>query len=399
MKKRLLSALLVLCVVIQLCGIVQAAPVTFSDVGPSHWAHSYISRAATEGLVNGTGDGTFQPERNVTYSEWFTMLTRLFYQAELENYTGSTTYWWEPYISVAAKHDLVRGTAFQVPTTTAAYNADVGAAETVMNRYQMAATMYYLLQDTERKSGTELLNGAVTAQAEAALKDFSGMERVNQWAVSVTFGRGFILGTDKGIFDGTMSMSRAQAATVLCRLSDYRTGGSPPPPTPTPTPTPSPTPTPPMSGTLANGRAITDENILEILAELEKEYPDGTPWGEDKYYASPKLGYGGGCIAWAYMVSDRIFGEDTAYQTHTNIDNIRIGDVVWIRSKDNPANQHYFVVASNIETVVVPNVGSYERFSSSDGNSNGKVSWSPNSRYIHTLKNNYTFTIYTRYPA
>jgi len=398
MKKRILPALLVLCVVIQLCGFVQAAPVTFSDVGPSHWAHSYISRAATEGLVNGTGDGTFQPERNVTYSEWFTMLTRLFYQAELENYTGSTAHWWEPYISVAAKHDLVRGTAFQVPTTTAAYNADVGEAETVMNRYQMAATMYYLLQDTERKSGTELLNDAVTAQAEAALKDFSGMERVQQWAVSVTFGRGFILGTDKGIFDGTMSMSRAQAATVLCRLSDYRTGGSVPPPTPTPTPTPGPTPTPPMSGNLANGKPITDENILEILAEIEKEYPDGTAWGASERYNSPTFGLHGGCNAWAFMVSDRIWGENTSYQTHSNIDNIRIGDVVLLLDKVTGEKIHYFVVASNIETSTIPGFP-YERFSSSDGNSNGKVSWAPNSRYIGSMKLDYNFTIYTRYPA
>ena len=394
MKKRLLSALLVLCVIIQLCGIVQAAPVTFSDVGPGHWAHSYISRAATEGLVNGTGDGTFQPERNVTYSEWFTMLTRLFYQAELESYTGSTAYWWEPYISVAAKHDLVRGTAFQVPTTTAAYNADVGAAETVMNRYQMAATMYYLLQDTERKSGTELLNDAVTAQAEAALKDFSGMERVQQWAVSVTFGRGFILGTDKGIFDGTMSMSRAQAATVLCRLSDYRTGGSPPPPTPTPTPTP----TPPVSGTLANGKAITDENILAVLAEIEKEYPDGTPWGASERYHSAAYGLQGGCNAWAYMVSDRIFGKEALYTVHSSIDDVRIGDIVQLNDKTTGESVHYFVAISGIETISVPGLEPYEVLYGSDGNANGQIAWRL-SRTIARQKTLHTFTIYTRYPA
>ena len=399
MKKRLLSALLVLCVIVQLTGIASASSVTFSDVPANHWAHSYISRAATEGLVNGTGDGTFQPERNVTYSEWFTMLTRLFYQAELDSYTGSTTHWWEPYISVAAKHDLVRDTAFRVPTTTAAYNPDVAAAETVMNRYQMAATMYYLLQDTERKSGTELLSDAATARAGAALKDFFSMERVQQWAVSVTFDRGFILGTDKGIFDGTMNMSRAQAATVLCRLSDYRTGGAVQPPTPSPDPTPTPSPTPaPVSGTLANGKPITDENILAILAEIEEEYPDGTEWGASERYYSSAYGLQGGCNAWAYMVSDRIFGKDAPYVTHSSIDDARIGDVVQLNDKTTGESVHYFVVASENETISTPGLPAYEYFFSSEGNVNGRVSWE-GKRYIHTLKNNYAFTIYSRYPA
>ena len=166
------------------------------------------------------------------------------------------------------------------------------------------------------------------------------------------------------------------------------------------TPEPTPTPTQPVAGaatTLANGKAITDENILEILAEIEKEYPDGTPWGASERYNSPTFGLHGGCNAWAFMVSDRIWGENTGYRTHSNIDDIRIGDVVLLLDRVTGEKVHYFVVTSNIEMSTIPGF-SYERFKSSDGNMGGKVAWG-GYYYMGALKSDYTFTIYTRYPV
>lgn len=46
----------------------------FTDVPSSHWASGYISQAATQGIVNGYGDGTFGPDDNVKYEEIIKML-------------------------------------------------------------------------------------------------------------------------------------------------------------------------------------------------------------------------------------------------------------------------------------------------------------------------------------
>jgi hypothetical protein len=116
--------------------------------------------------------------------------------------------------------------------------------------------------------------------------------------------------------------------------------------------TSAPVTTPPMStaATLANGKAITDANILEILAEIEKEYPDGAPWDETVVYSSPSFGVGDACAAFAFLVSDHAWGE-TPYRTHSDIDCIKTGDIVLRVNKSTKAT-HYFVVTSEIETNV-----------------------------------------------
>jgi len=46
----------------------------FSDVSGDHWAHSFISRAAAFGIINGMGDGTFLPDENITYQQAIKMV-------------------------------------------------------------------------------------------------------------------------------------------------------------------------------------------------------------------------------------------------------------------------------------------------------------------------------------
>lgn len=42
---------------------------SFPDVARSHWAYSYIEKAAGAGIIGGFEDGTFRPEKNVTYEQ------------------------------------------------------------------------------------------------------------------------------------------------------------------------------------------------------------------------------------------------------------------------------------------------------------------------------------------
>ncbi len=46
----------------------------FSDIGPGHWAYKPISSIANRGIINGYPDGTFQPLRMVSRSEFTSML-------------------------------------------------------------------------------------------------------------------------------------------------------------------------------------------------------------------------------------------------------------------------------------------------------------------------------------
>lgn len=49
----------------------------FTDVTKDHWAFSFINAAAIAGWVQGYGDGTFRPDRNISRSETVTLVNRM----------------------------------------------------------------------------------------------------------------------------------------------------------------------------------------------------------------------------------------------------------------------------------------------------------------------------------
>ncbi len=46
----------------------------FNDVKAEHWASGYITAAASNGIINGMGDGSFAPDESITYEQAMKML-------------------------------------------------------------------------------------------------------------------------------------------------------------------------------------------------------------------------------------------------------------------------------------------------------------------------------------
>ena len=53
----------------------------------------------------------------------------------------------------------------------------------------------------------------------------------------------------------------------------------------------------------------------------------------------------GGCNSFAYILSDTIFGKDAPLTKHQNFDQIKVGDVLWLKRSDNGYN-HVMVITS-----------------------------------------------------
>ena len=66
--KKCLSLCLALALCLGLSAPAVAAGPTFPDVPESHWAYSYVERAAENGWVNGTGNGQFAPGSTLTFA-------------------------------------------------------------------------------------------------------------------------------------------------------------------------------------------------------------------------------------------------------------------------------------------------------------------------------------------
>ena len=76
MKKFFLPLLALLCLVLP------ARAAGFYDLPADHWAQEEIRRAVDAGVVNGYGDGSFQPGRDVTAAQFCAMLSRSFIAEE-----------------------------------------------------------------------------------------------------------------------------------------------------------------------------------------------------------------------------------------------------------------------------------------------------------------------------
>lgn len=222
----------------------------FKDVPTSHWAYTQIERAYSDGVIAGTAGnaanytGVFSPSGTLTEAQFVTIMTRAFFNDELEaakKTVGSNAKWYAAAQKVAEDQHLL--TFVQ------------GKMDAPITRYDMAAIMTNIMSAKEfpgRPDATKI------EETFNKIADFKSIPNYYQVSVASVFAMGLIAGTDsKGTFSGASYMNRAQAAVVYGRMKDAflnagDNGATTKPdttePTPAPTPAPTPTPTPSAPG-------------------------------------------------------------------------------------------------------------------------------------------------------
>ena len=250
MKKRMISLILSLTLLLSLSvPALAAAPAAkphFTDVPTSHWAYTQIERAYSDGVIAGTAGnaanytGVFSPSGTLTEAQFVTIMTRAFFNDELEaakKTVGSNAKWYAAAQKVAEDQHLL--TFVQ------------GKMDAPITRYDMAAIMTNIMSAKEfpgRPDATKI------EETFDKIADFKSIPNYYQVSVASVFAMGLIAGTDsKGTFSGASYMNRAQAAVVYGRMKDAflnagDNGTTTKPDTTEPTPTPTPTPTPSAPG-------------------------------------------------------------------------------------------------------------------------------------------------------
>ena len=337
-KTRLLSLVLavVMAIGILATGLIRfpnglsAAQTTFTDVPTTFWAYDYIERAAADGVVNGIGNNRFNPYGTLTVAHWMVIVTRAFCSDRV-NASSATGTWYAKNKDVADQLGLLKGVS----------NTNMNSA---INRYDMAQIAHNVLY----AAGCEVM-GIVDNYGVHLVKDRIGdwnkIPQKYQIAVGTVFDNGIIMGTDdKGTFNGSGTFTRAQAAAVYSRMASFMewdagmmfpskleldaSEGELAEPEDTEEVVTAPVENVSSEQTLKNGKAVTEENVLEIIEELKVKYPDGSKYDPNTSYYSKGFQSGSReCAKLAFMLSDEIFG-DLPARTHTDVSKIRPGDVI-----------------------------------------------------------------------
>lgn len=131
----------------------------------------------------------------------------------------------------------------------------------------------------------------------------------------------------------------------------------------------------PAEARLTNGKPVTEENVLELLRQIEKDWPQGTIWGTSKTPGTNKnevpsteakrimdtypVSSVYGCGGYAAMVSSLIFGDsanpgrkldDPAY--------IRPGDIIFRVNNKTGSIWHVMIALESPSTILRTNISS-----------------------------------------
>lgn len=391
-KRRLiLPLLLALCLEMA----VPAFAADFSDVPANYAFTDAIQYCTGKGILTGYSDGTFRPAESVTRAQFCVMLARAFYPRELEaNAHLKSSGWFIP--AAAALEDA----------GAAAYGHknwfDSSVMNAVISRNDMAR---FICQVMTAKGYT--VSQKDKAAAQAKITDYAGISEGFQEPIKTVFALGIITGYADGSFSGSRTMTRGQAAVVIYRMTQCLSGE------PGVLDAPIQQETKPAPTTLTNGKAVTEENVLAMLAELKKEYPEGMdfsmgyPLGESSpvrlgthpysraedpaTHTSNTLGCGG----WTTLLSDAMLGQDGFPVRKVTLAEARPGDVM-VQLNSEGLLVHVAMITRRASTgngkttfvvteAATDNQGVY------------KLHWDVD--YSWSAGGKYTYDIWTRYPS
>lgn len=205
MKKRVISMMLALALVLGMTSMVSAASHPFTDVSSSAWYGQFVEYVYEHGMMSGTSSTKFGPNETMTRAMTVTVLYQLAGKPEVTSSNPFTDVpagkWYTNAVLWAVANGITSGTS----ATKFSPNANV-------TREQLVTFLYRYAETLEKEMNSYLLLG---------YNDYSQVAKYAQdpfcWAV----GEGIISGTDATHLSPKNQATRAQCATILTRFDQW----------------------------------------------------------------------------------------------------------------------------------------------------------------------------------
>ena len=200
--KKIIAIAIVLMLSFQVCSFAAM----FSDI-EGHWAQSYIETLATEGVINGMGDGNFEPDSFVTREQFLKMLMIVTAECANERLAFETP----PKLNLIIEKspfsdvDTDRWSYYYI---SEAYGKIISGEEYGEN--------FEPVKDITREEAAVWMAKALNLSEGAC--NFVDNELIGKpGLVGAAFENGLITGFPDGTFGPGQSLTRAQAAVMLQR--------------------------------------------------------------------------------------------------------------------------------------------------------------------------------------
>lgn len=293
-----------------------ASAKTFKDVKTSDWHYSVVNELSDKGIINGYEDGTFKPQRPVTYAEFLTLLNNSIGEKQAPDYTNPKE-WFKPTMDYLQNKGVI---------------TNITNPNEAISRNEMAKYLSLGLQ--------KLKNQTPNTTAPTTIKDFASIPAEYKDYVANTVNTGLVKGDEFQNFNGSKSLTRSETAVIIRGL-----GGevAPTPNKPEPKPVAQVKGYPAMEGKDKYGKhykiqqAIVDkfpenrnpkmpedvafEPIVnpDLLQEYGQRYLDKI----NRIITDPTYGYYGCYEKWAPSLMDRnitseLEGEDAVEEAKKN---------------------------------------------------------------------------------
>lgn len=185
--------------------VVAENPVSFTDVSANAWYAGYIYKSASKRLVQGVGNGLYQPERNVTRAEFVQMMVTALQlpkaKSGTKTYSDVTGDWYYDSIMRAKSAGLL-----------AKFTGDKFNPNQAITREEMAVILTAVIR-YEKFTVT----GSV-ANLAGVFTDYSKFNKDYASDVEIVYRLNIMQGMGGGLFSPKGTSTRAQAATVLIRV-------------------------------------------------------------------------------------------------------------------------------------------------------------------------------------
>ena len=343
MKKRFLSILLAVLLMLGTAIPVSAASIPFRDVPSNSWYRSAVEYCYTNGLMMGNSATEFTPEQAVTRA----MMVQTLYKLSGDTVTDGAVARL-PFADVVKSQWYAKAVAWAYDFgVTSGTSATAFSPKASITREQ-AATMLY---NYHRKTAA-----ADTSSAKAAaFSDYGKISSYARTSMAWAVNYGLLSGVGGNRLDPQGTATRAQLAQILMSYSKRQNAAND-----TGTDTEEKAP----GGDKSPGKqGPTEEEVYAILISMKDEYYEGRPWTDANSYSwnGGIYKYGMGCVAFAFLMSDAAFGNLPARMIKpVSLEDVRVGDILRI----NNDTHSVIVLEVRQDSVVV-----------AEGNFNSSIHW------------------------